>query len=433
MSNLFAAGSSRDQGRALPRGEVVGRYTAYLDAQKAVDYLADSKFAVQNVSIVGNDLKTVERVTGRLSYPRVALSSALTGAWFGLFVGLVLSLFGGAEALGSIGPIIALGAVFWLLFGVIGYALQRGRRDFTSTSQVIATTYDVVVAPEAAGEARQLLARLPMNGQAGHPAPQPGPGRYGQPGQGPYPHQGQGPYGQPGPGQYGQPGPGQYGQPGQQGQGQYGQPGQQGQPGQGRPGPAPHPSGNGSGPYGAPGQPGQAPQRPAGWHDPYSSPAGSSPAAPGSAGAPAAPGTPAANPAAVEAAAGSADAPRRGQFPDLPDGRPRYGIRLDAEGRPIAPRPAGSAAPSGSGPSGSSAVTSADTATDAASRPVTATATGTASGTAADAETGTASGTAGAGETGTASGTAGAAEASDAATGEAAGLPLDEGKDSSSR
>ncbi|CEA08736.1 hypothetical protein BN1051_02094 [Arthrobacter saudimassiliensis] len=306
MSNLFAAGSPRDQGRSLPRGEVVGRYTAYLDAQKAVDYLADSKFAVQNVSIVGNDLKTVERVTGRLSYPRVALSSALTGAWFGLFVGLVLSLFGGAPALGSLGPTIALGAVFWLLFGVIGYALQRGRRDFTSTSQVIATSYDVIVAPEVAGEARRLLAQLPMVGQAGHPAPQ------GQAGQPPY-RQGQPGYGPGQPGQqppYGQPGYGQ-GQPGQQPP--YGQPGNgQGQPGQ--PGFPPQ------------GQP-QAPERPAGWQDPY--------AASGQ-------GAHAAGPA--DAAAPAAGETRRGRFPDLPDGRPRYGVRLDAQGRPIEPNSRQSAA-----------------------------------------------------------------------------------------
>ena len=79
--------------RAVPTGDTVGSYTSYLDAQKAVDYLADQQFPVQMVSIVGNELKMVERVTGRLSYPRVALSGALSGMWFGLFVGVMLSFF----------------------------------------------------------------------------------------------------------------------------------------------------------------------------------------------------------------------------------------------------------------------------------------------------------------------------------------------------
>ena len=93
MANLFGRTRALDESRSVPTGDTVGSYTSYLDAQKAVDYLADQQFPVQLVSIVGNDLKMVERVTGRLSYPRVALSGALTGAWFGLFVGVLLSFF----------------------------------------------------------------------------------------------------------------------------------------------------------------------------------------------------------------------------------------------------------------------------------------------------------------------------------------------------
>jgi hypothetical protein len=158
--------ASRDPNRVLPKGESIGRYTSYLDAQKAVDYLADNKFAVQQVAIIGNDLKSVERVTGRLSYPRVALASAASGAWFGLFVGLILGLFAGSDMISTVPSSIALGAIFWLLFGVITYALQRGKRDFTSVSQVVATSYDVIVEPGLAGEARRLLQKLPMNNQA---------------------------------------------------------------------------------------------------------------------------------------------------------------------------------------------------------------------------------------------------------------------------
>lgn len=296
MSNLFGGSTQRDPGRNLPRGELVGRYTAYLDAQKAVDYLADSKFPVQLVSIVGNELKSVERVTGRLSYPRVALSSAATGAWFGLFVGLALMLFGGGDSYISLIPSMALGAVFWLLFGVLAYAFQRGRRDFTSTSQVIATSYDVVVAPEAANEARRLLQQLPMVGQSGHPA-----ASQGQP---PYqPPQGQPPY-----------------------QGPQGQP-----------------------PYQGP-QQGQAPQRPSTWADPYGARgAGTSgEAVSGGAGAPAA----AAQGQPVEQQASAGQAPPRGQFPDLPDGRPRYGVRLpDAVPAARDEAGAGSPAPEAAAPS----------------------------------------------------------------------------------
>ncbi len=55
-----------------------------------------------------------------------------------------------------------MGAAFFMLFGIVTYAMQRGKRDFTSTSQVVATNYDVVVSFEAANEARRLLHQLPM-------------------------------------------------------------------------------------------------------------------------------------------------------------------------------------------------------------------------------------------------------------------------------
>jgi hypothetical protein len=175
MANLFGRTRPLNEARSVPQGDTVGSFTSYLDAQKAVDYLADQNFPVQMVSIVGNDLKMVERVTGKLSYPRVALSSGLTGAWFGLFVGLLLSLFEPASATGgglpSIVTSILLGAAFWILFGIATYAMQRGKRDFTSTSQVLASGYDVIVASESSVEARRLLAQLPMTAASAHAAP----------------------------------------------------------------------------------------------------------------------------------------------------------------------------------------------------------------------------------------------------------------------
>ena len=107
---VFSGNTS--QARGVPRlptpfhGEVLASYQTYEQAQRAVDYLSDEKFPVQNVAIVGTDLRMVERVTGRLSYPRVALAGAASGAYLGLFVGLLLSLFGGGglDALAGRGP-----------------------------------------------------------------------------------------------------------------------------------------------------------------------------------------------------------------------------------------------------------------------------------------------------------------------------------------
>jgi hypothetical protein len=257
MSNIFGAPKALEEARTVPKGDTVGSYNSYLDAQKAVDYLADQQFPVQLVSIVGNELKMVERVTGRLSYPRVALSGALSGMWFGLFVGVLLSFFSTSPGYFSIITSVLMGAAFFMLFGIVTYATQRGKRDFTSTSQVVATNYDVIVAFEASQEARRLLHQLPMT---------PSDAAYGPTG-----HYTQQDYQQ---------------QPFRQDQG------------------------------------GQTPQRPAGWSDPY----GQRTQEDGQAGAQT--GVPADAQAGQQTQQARAVTPTAARYPDLPDGRPQYGLRL---------------------------------------------------------------------------------------------------------
>ena len=147
-----------------PTGWPVGSYATYEEAQRAVDHLADSDFPVRDVTIVGVDLMLVERVIGRLTWGRVLISGAASGAWFGLFVGLLLSLVS-PGATTSFGPILlglGFGLVFGLIFAAVTYRLSRGRRDFQSVSQLVAGRYDVLCQPRNAEKARELLAKLAM-------------------------------------------------------------------------------------------------------------------------------------------------------------------------------------------------------------------------------------------------------------------------------
>ena len=142
----------------------LGVYDRYEEAQKRVDFLSDHEFPVENCMIVGTDLKQVERVTGRLTTGRVALGGQLSGVWMGIFVGLVLSLFTTGSTLGIIGSTAVFGALFGLIWALVGYAATRGRRDFTSVSQVVATRYEVLVEHKLAERARGMLAQMPGGG-----------------------------------------------------------------------------------------------------------------------------------------------------------------------------------------------------------------------------------------------------------------------------
>jgi len=146
-----------------PTGWPVGSYATYEEAQRAVDHLADADFPVRDVTIVGVDLMLVERVMGRLTWGRVVGSGAASGAWFGLFVGLLLSLFtAGGSSFVPILVGLASGVVFGIVFAAVGYGASRGRRDFTSASQLVAGRYDVLCQPRNAEKARELLAKLAM-------------------------------------------------------------------------------------------------------------------------------------------------------------------------------------------------------------------------------------------------------------------------------
>lgn len=147
--------------QTVPKGEVLGTYDTYLEAQERVDHLAKADFPVGKVSIVGNDLKSVERVTRKLSWSRAALEGALSGAWFGLFIGLLFSFFTPPEQFSwSIFlAAILIGAAFGMLFRLVGYGIGRRSRDFDSTHQVLASNYQVIVEPELLEQARDALAR----------------------------------------------------------------------------------------------------------------------------------------------------------------------------------------------------------------------------------------------------------------------------------
>jgi hypothetical protein len=142
-------------------------YDDYASAQRTVDFLSDEGFPVENCMIVGTDLKQLERITGRLTTGRVAAAGAMSGLWFGLFVGILFTFFGTGNALAAILTTMLFGILFGLIWSLVGYAATRGRRDFSSVTQVVATRYEVLVEHKLATQGRELLTQLP-----GHTASQ---------------------------------------------------------------------------------------------------------------------------------------------------------------------------------------------------------------------------------------------------------------------
>ena len=166
MTNVpFGRGLSGDTG-PMRATTTVATYPDYPAAQRAVDFLSDQRFPVEQVSIVGSDLRLVENVLGRLTVGRAALTGASGGAWFGLLIGLLFGIFSTYNWFAVVATGIVAGAVWGAIFGAIAHAATRGQRDFLSRSSLVANQYAVLVVPQYADQAGQLLARLSWSGRS---------------------------------------------------------------------------------------------------------------------------------------------------------------------------------------------------------------------------------------------------------------------------
>jgi hypothetical protein len=145
----------------MPKGQVIGKFTEYAEAVTFVDTLINHGFPAGAVAIVGKDLRSVERVRGKITYGRIALSGAVTGSWLGLLVGL---FFGGStDAAGT--PImdstfsaVLIGAGIGMLINILRFSLARNKRAFVSQSSVVAGKYEVQVPANLAEQAEKAIA-----------------------------------------------------------------------------------------------------------------------------------------------------------------------------------------------------------------------------------------------------------------------------------
>ncbi len=149
----------------LTSRHVVRSYTSYGDAERDIDSLSDDGFPVEQLSIVAEELRFVENVTGRRGYAQEALDGTVSGALIGALLGFVLGLFS------LIDPLISslalaiwgalLGAAIGAVVGLLSHWASTGRRDFSSVRSIEAGRYDIVADTREHAEeaARRLAAR----------------------------------------------------------------------------------------------------------------------------------------------------------------------------------------------------------------------------------------------------------------------------------
>ena len=143
--------------RAEAVGETIASYPTYEGAQKAVSALIAGEVPARDIAIVGQGLRSIERVTGRLGYATAARSGAVNGLLIGLFFSAILVLGSPSVPIQAFVGVLFVGVAVGMLLSIITYSFIRRRRDFASVMQVLADHYEVTVGSDSLAKARQVL------------------------------------------------------------------------------------------------------------------------------------------------------------------------------------------------------------------------------------------------------------------------------------
>ncbi|HWU30093.1 MAG TPA: general stress protein, partial [Microbacterium sp.] len=144
-------------GNGTDLGEMVASSRDYEVAQKTVSKLIAGEVPARDIAIVGQGVRTVERVTGRLGYAAAARSGAINGVLIGLVLSAVM-LFGNSNAPVSLFlGFILIGVALGMVMSLVTYSIIRRRRDFASMTQMLADHYEVRVQAASLAKARQVL------------------------------------------------------------------------------------------------------------------------------------------------------------------------------------------------------------------------------------------------------------------------------------
>ncbi|WP_312878355.1 general stress protein [Lentzea indica] len=137
---------------------LLASFSDYLEAQRLVDRMSDDGFPVESVRIIGDGVRTVEQVTGRMTRGRAAVAGAAGGAWFGVFIGLLFGLFTtGGTWVWLVLVSMVIGAFWGAVFGFVAHWSTRGQRDFSSVMTLQAQRYEVHVDQARAAQAARYV------------------------------------------------------------------------------------------------------------------------------------------------------------------------------------------------------------------------------------------------------------------------------------
>ena len=138
-------------------GETVASVRDYEAAQKTASKLIAGEIPARDIAIVGQGVRTIERITGKLGYATAARQGAVNGVLIGLLLSAILVIGNPEVPMQLFLGFIFIGVALGMILSLITYAIVRRRRDFASVTQLAADHYEITVQAASLAKARQLL------------------------------------------------------------------------------------------------------------------------------------------------------------------------------------------------------------------------------------------------------------------------------------
>lgn len=161
----------RSPQRADAVGQTVASFPTYEAAQKAVSSLIAADVPARDIAIVGQGLRSIERITGRLGYAAAARSGAVNGLLLGLLFSAILVIGSPSVPIQAFVGVLFVGIAIGMLMSIVAYSFVRRRRDYASVMQVVADHYEITVTDNSVARARQVLGpQANAAAPAAHPA-----------------------------------------------------------------------------------------------------------------------------------------------------------------------------------------------------------------------------------------------------------------------
>ena len=140
----------------LPSAEIIAKFDTYEAAAAHVEKMLTGDFPVKQIAIVGRGVRTVERLRGKIGFPRVALSGALNGAVIGLIWHTFTST---ATDAGSYASTVVTFAGIGMMANLIRFSFTRNKRSFTGQNSFIADSYEIQIPKDLKAQSEDALVK----------------------------------------------------------------------------------------------------------------------------------------------------------------------------------------------------------------------------------------------------------------------------------